>query len=154
MAAELQPGEAAEGVETLREYVADYEPLDLLRDDDVVRVRRVALDQGRLVEVERILRAAEPPVQAVRLVDVDREDLGFAQPAVHRAREHHRVVAEDIGQRDRGAAEEAATAVGPASARRSAARSDVTSGVAGAWYGCRFRDRGLSTAYTLYSPSS
>src|SRR5205814_2644592 len=48
----------------------------------------------------------------------------------------------------------ARTAVGPASARRSAARSDVTSGVAGAWYGCRFRDRGLSTAYTLYSPSS
>src|SRR5438094_8382280 len=43
----------------------------------------------------------------------------------------------------------ATTAVGPASARRSAARSDVTSGVAGAWYGCRFRDRGLSTAYTL-----
>src|SRR5213596_830489 len=40
----------------------------------------------------------------------------------------------------------AATAVGPASARRSAARSEVTSGVAGAWYGCRFRDRGLSTA--------
>src|SRR5439155_4871088 len=113
MAAELQPGEAAEGVETLREYVADYEPLDLLRDDDVVRVRRVALDQGRLVEVERILRAAEPPVQAVRLVDVDREDLGFAQPAVHRAREHHRVVAEDIGQRDRGAAEEAAAEVIP-----------------------------------------
>src|SRR2546426_12268490 len=47
----------------------------------------------------------------------------------------------------------ATTAVGPASARRSAARSDVTSGVAGAWYGCRFRDRGLSTAYTLYSRS-
>src|SRR6266700_6161201 len=111
MAADLYPGEAAEGVETLREYVADHDPLDLLGDDDVVRVRRVGLDQGRLVEVERILRTAERPVKAVRLVDVGGEDLGFAQASVHRAREHQGVIAEDVRHRDGGAAEEAAAEV-------------------------------------------
>src|SRR5205809_6023009 len=52
------------------------------------------------------------------------------------------------------AAAAAATVVGPASARRSAASSDVTGGTAGAWYGFRLSERGLSTAYTLYSSSS
>src|SRR5437899_10323015 len=48
----------------------------------------------------------------------------------------------------------AATAVGPASARRSAARSEDTSGGAGAWYACRFRAPGFSPASALDSPSS
>src|SRR5437867_4336956 len=52
------------------------------------------------------------------------------------------------------AAAAAATGVGPPSARRSAASSDVTGGTAGAWYGFRLSERGLSTAYTLYSSSS
>src|SRR2546422_10122374 len=69
MAAELQPGEAAEGVETLREYVADYEPLDLLRDDDVVRVRPVEPEQrhrhaaDRAVRNPRRIRAESLPLQ-------------------------------------------------------------------------------------------
>src|SRR2546429_10011386 len=48
----------------------------------------------------------------------------------------------------------ARTAVGPASARRSAARSDVTSGVAGARDRCRLRGRGLSAADTVDLPGS
>src|SRR6266511_1215896 len=39
-------------------------------------------------------------------------------------------------------------------ARRCAASSEVTGGVAGGWYGCRLSERGLSTPYTLYSLSS
>ena len=48
----------------------------------------------------------------------------------------------------------AASVFGSPSARRSAASSDVTGGTAGAWYGLRLSERGLSTAYTLYSSSS
>src|SRR2546428_12211287 len=48
----------------------------------------------------------------------------------------------------------ARTAAGPTSARRSAARSDVTSGLAGAWYRCRLPAPGLSGAPTLSSPPS
>src|SRR5207237_8378688 len=111
VAAQLHPREAAERVVRLREHIADHETLDLLRDDE--RVRGDLLHPRRQVVVQRLLRAAQIPVQAVRLVDVEREDLGFAPPAVHRAREHHRVVAEDIRQRDRSAAEEAAAEVIP-----------------------------------------
>src|SRR6267143_6148989 len=58
------------------------------------------------------------------------------------------------GSESAGATAATATGAGPPSARRWAASSDVTGGAAGAWYGCRLRERGLSTAYTLYSPSS
>src|SRR2546428_4131086 len=50
----------------------------------------------------------------------------------------------------------AATATGadPASARRWAASSEVTSGVAGGWGGCRLRGGGGSAPDTVYLPPS
>src|SRR5439155_12105119 len=103
---QLESREAVEGIEPLCEDVADDETLDLLPDKGPSAVR-----QGRQVEVERLLRSAERPVEAVCLVDVDGEDLSLAQPAVDGAREHHRVVPQDVRQRDGGAAEEAASEV-------------------------------------------
>ena len=49
----------------------------------------------------------------MRLIDVGGQYLGFAQTTVHRAREHHGVVAENVRQRDGRAAEEAAAEVIP-----------------------------------------
>ena len=63
------------------------------------------------VVVERVLREARHPVHAVRLIGIEPEHLGFTNPAVDRTREHDRVIAEDIGQCDRGAAEHAAAEV-------------------------------------------
>src|SRR5205814_7390326 len=50
-------------------------------------------------------------VEAMCLVDVGGQYLCLAQPAVHRAREYHRVVAENVRQRDGGAAKKAASEV-------------------------------------------
>src|SRR5947208_14482167 len=88
---------------------------------------------------------------AARLADV----AGVVPEARNPVGERYTAVpARVAGSAGAAAAAAAATVVGPASARRSAASSDVTGGTAGAWYGFRLSERGLSTAYTLYSSSS
>src|SRR3989442_12321338 len=115
MRAHLHASKATERIEALREHVPDYEAFDPRREDAGVAARVVGVraDLRWQVVVQRLLRTAEGPVEAVWLVDVGREHLGFAQTAVHRAREHHGGIAEDVRQRDRRAAEEAAAQVTP-----------------------------------------
>src|SRR2546421_7929763 len=65
------------------------------------------------VEIQWILRESRCPVQPMGLVDVETEELRFADAAVDRSRNHHGVIAENIGHCDRRAAEDAPTKVVP-----------------------------------------
>ena len=120
VAPELQAGEAVERVKGLRERVANDVARQPRRDDERVpaRVSGVRLYRGRKVEVHRVLGCAEHPVEAVRLVDVGGEGLGLADPTVDGEGEQQRVVAEDIGQRDRGPAVDTGAEVVPRVADR------------------------------------
>ena len=114
MPTDLEPCKAIERIVALGEHIANHEPDELVRDQDGVGASARVLEllpDGRQIEVQRLLGPAECPVEPVRLVDVRGQDLRLAQPPVHRAGEYHRVVAEDVRQRDRRAAEEAASEV-------------------------------------------
>src|SRR5206468_5776792 len=112
MQPQLEPVEAAERVVRLGERVANDEAADPRREhtESVARPAWI-LDPRPIaaaVEVQRILRETTRPVHAMGLVDVDIQELRFADPAVDRSRQQHGVIAEDIRERDGGAAEEAA----------------------------------------------
>ena len=71
----------------------------------------VGHDLARLEEVVGVLARAHGPVDPLAQVGVDRQHLRLADAAVHVAREHQLVVPQDVAQRDRRPAEEAAAEV-------------------------------------------
>ena len=115
--AQLDAIEPAERIRRLREQISDDKTTDAGRID----VQAVTGGRGALivdappvaaaVEIQRFLREAAGPVQAMRLVGVESEELRFTDPAVDRAGQDEGMIPQNIGERDRGSAEDAAAEV-------------------------------------------
>ena len=117
MHAQLDAIEPAERIRRLREQIPDDKATDAGRIDvqAVAGGRRVLIVDAppvaAAVEIQRFLREAAGPVQAMRLVGVESEELRFTDPAVDRAGQDEGMIPQNIGERDRGSAEDAAAEV-------------------------------------------
>src|SRR5205814_3650525 len=106
--------EAAERIRALGEAVTNDEATDA-RDEDIGAVGDTGdlllFPVGAAIEVQRLLGATGRPVEAVRLIDVDAEELRFADSAIDGPGQHDRVIPQNVRQRDGGAAKESAPEV-------------------------------------------
>src|SRR6266436_5826718 len=101
MHAQLDAVEPAERIGRFGEQVANDEASNAPRvhNEAVARVARICDPRlvAAAVEIERVLRKAAGPIQAMSLIDVQAEELRFADAAVHRPGEHDGMIAEDVG---------------------------------------------------------
>src|SRR5439155_18464627 len=113
--AQLDAVEAAERIRGFREQIPQHEAPDPGREhiEGVTGNARVldARPVAATVEVQRILREAAGPIQAMRLVRVETEELRLADAAIDGAGQHDGMIAEDIRERDRSSPEDAAPEV-------------------------------------------
>src|SRR6266487_1441410 len=108
MQPQLEAVKAAERVVRFGERVANHKAAGARREHTERVARAVRILHLRpvaaAVEVQRILRETTCPVHAMGLVNVDTQELRFTDPAVDRSRQQHGMIAEDIRERDGGAA--------------------------------------------------